>query len=131
MHEQFYKADFQLADNFSGLDRKSKGQSGEQFATMIYEANGFTIEQTDLRIGRNQVDLVASKTGVFHFVEVKFRQTLLDGHRAICAAQINRIASVAEKYMLDKTAYYQIDIFLIDRNMNWQRIDNFAREMHI
>ncbi len=113
------------------LSNLEKGKIGEEFAQSLYQKAGFDILETDLRIGRAQVDLVARRKDLICFVEVKYRRTMHEAHHAIKVAQLNRIARCADHYMQERPQNWQIDALLIDRNMNWQRIDNIPHAMHI
>ena len=113
------------------LTNIEKGKIGEEFAQALYRKARFEIAETDLRMGRSQVDFVAKRDGIYAFVEVKFRQSLDEAHAAIQAGQFTRIARVAEKYMFDKSSPWQLDALLIDKHMNWHRIDNIPYAMHI
>lgn len=113
------------------LSNIEKGKIGESFAQSLYKKAGFEILETDLRLGHTQVDLVAMRNELICFVEVKYRRTMHEAHSAINAAQLSRIARSADHYMQERTQNWQIDAFLIDRNMSWERIDNIPYALHI
>ena len=107
------------------------GAAGEAFAIDLYRKAKFEILEIDYRHGRSQVDFVAKRGNCVHFVEVKFRQTLDPLRRPVSQAQLQRIARVAEAYMINReNALWQIDIICVDRHFRWQRIDNISVDMH-
>ena len=49
------------------------GIVGEKLACTFFEQKGFVILHTNWRHGRCEVDIIASKNNVLHFIEVKTR----------------------------------------------------------
>ncbi|MFI3294781.1 MAG: YraN family protein [Rikenellaceae bacterium] len=54
------------------------GSEGESLATQFLLAGGYTILERNFRISRIEVDIIAMRDGVVHFVEVKSRVGRLD-----------------------------------------------------
>ncbi len=106
------------------LAAKEKGRSAERFAETYYRDEGFEILETNYRYGAFEVDLIARKGCVVHFVEVKFRKTLADANLALNQSQFWRIAKAAEFYLRDRQEFMQIDGFLVDHKLHWERLDN-------
>ncbi len=50
------------------------GISGEKAATKWLRQNGFLIRDLNWRIGKSEIDIIATKCGVTHFIEVKTRR---------------------------------------------------------
>ena len=50
------------------------GQHGENLAAEWLIQNGFRILQRNWRFGRKEIDLIATKTGILHIIEVKTRR---------------------------------------------------------
>lgn len=48
-----------------------KGREGEDKATFYLINQGFHIYQRNVRMGKGEIDIIATKEGVFHFIEVK------------------------------------------------------------
>ena len=55
------------------------GRTGETLAADYYRSRGFTILHTNWRHSYFEIDLVAEKGNMLHFVEVKTRRTALAG----------------------------------------------------
>lgn len=49
------------------------GKRGEELAVKYLEQKGFTILHRNWRFGRYEIDIIALKDGILHFVEVKLR----------------------------------------------------------
>lgn len=50
------------------------GRYGEQIAAEWLVANGFSIMHANWRYGRKEIDLIATKSGTLHIIEVKTRR---------------------------------------------------------
>lgn len=103
---------------------KQKGAAAENFAEKILAAEGYEILERNFRYSAYEVDLIAKINNTIHFVEVKFREKIVDAHFALSYAQFHRISKAAEYYMRDREEFYQIDAFLVDRKLHWERIAN-------
>ncbi|MFI3280661.1 MAG: YraN family protein [Rikenellaceae bacterium] len=65
------------------------GVCGERAAVAYLRSNGFLIREMNWRNGRYEIDIIAERWGVIHFVEVKSRQSggwstpedAIDGHK--------------------------------------------------
>lgn len=56
-------------------DSARLGAAGEKAATKWLRKNGFLIRDLNWRHGHSEIDIIAIKQGVTHFVEVKTRKT--------------------------------------------------------
>ena len=52
---------------------KDIGDKGEEFAAFILEQNGYSILERNFRSAFGEIDIIATKGGVLHFIEVKTR----------------------------------------------------------
>lgn len=85
------------------------GARGEQLAADYLSSSGFTIVERNWRAGSGQrehgeIDLIAQRQGVLHFVEVKSRVgDNFDGdfspEQAFTASKRNVVTRTAEKYI--------------------------------
>jgi putative endonuclease len=55
------------------------GQAGEEAVANYLQANGFEILDQNWKNRWGEIDIVAKKDGVVHFVEVKYRQSSAQG----------------------------------------------------
>lgn len=56
------------------------GKKGEKLAGSWLSAKGFAILACNWRHGRHEVDIIASRQDVLHFIEVKFRHSTMHGN---------------------------------------------------
>lgn len=57
-------------------DHIETGKTGEDLATIYLENKGYSIIERNFRSRRNEVDIIANKKTILHFVEVKTRSNL-------------------------------------------------------
>jgi putative endonuclease len=77
------------------------GISGETIAVKYFAANGYKIMHRNWRHGRWEVDLIAEKTGILHFIEVKTRLSKSFGHpeEHVDNKKIQNLINAAEEYL--------------------------------
>jgi len=56
------------------------GGRGEQMAEAYFTTNAFTVQHQNWRHSHWEVDIIATKEKVLHFIEVKTRRTKKFGH---------------------------------------------------
>ena len=62
------------------LTRGEVGSGGEKLAAQWLAKQGFTILKQNFRYGRYEVDIIAGRGPVLHFIEVKCRHSTRHGH---------------------------------------------------
>lgn len=90
---------------------KDIGDRGEDFASFILEQTGYSILERNFRSSFGEIDIIASKEGVLHFIEVKTRTGDKYGRpaEAVTENKARIIRRVAECY-------------LGKRRVSWKRI---------
>lgn len=106
------------------MDRKFLGNIGEDLAARLYQKAGFEILARNFRHGAYEIDLIAKRARIVHFVEVKYRRSLEEANFALSQTQFARIALAATAFMEARGEWMQIDAFLVDHKLQWERIDN-------
>ena len=102
--------------------RKQLGDHGEVFAMNLLEDLGYEILTTKFRSRMGEIDIIARKNGVYHFVEVKTRNGPAYGHPAesVDRNKRQRMVRTAEfylmRYHIDQAAM-QFDVIEIEVNM--------------
>ena len=91
--------------------RKNVGDFGEDFAVQLLTNSGFSILQRNFYTKVGEIDIIATKDGVLHFIEVKTRNGDQYGYpsEAVSLTKQNRIRKSAE-------------IYLQNRRITWQKI---------
>jgi putative endonuclease len=56
-----------------------RGKDGELLASSYLARKGFEVELCNWRSGHHEIDLIATKDGIIHFIEVKTRHTTTYG----------------------------------------------------
>ncbi len=91
--------------------RKNVGDIGENFAADLLANSGYKVIERNYRTKAGEIDIIAIKDGILHFVEVKTRNGDRYGYpsEAVTAAKQLRIKRAAEQY-------------LQGRRMQWNRV---------
>lgn len=91
--------------------RKNVGDIGENFAADLLTNAGYQVIERNYRTKAGEIDIIAIKNGVLHFVEVKTRNGDQYGYpsEAVTATKQQRIKRAAEQY-------------LQGRRMNWNKV---------
>lgn len=99
-------------------DTSKLGAIGEELAVGWLRSNGFSIMDRNWRSGHYELDIVASKCGTIHFVEVKLRRKggLTRPEDALSHAKVEALLNAANRYILahDIEADCQIDVIAVD-----------------
>ena len=84
------------------MDRKTKGNQGEEIAKRYYENQSYEILESNYRFNRAEIDLIALQDeNLLIFIEVKnrSRKDFGDPETFVSEAQQNRIKEAAEDYI--------------------------------
>lgn len=114
----FQRQDERTKDNRQ--EAKDFGKLGEDIATAYLEKHGYAIVERNDRLHHWEVDIIALKDGVLHFVEVKSRmsESFQSAEAAVDARKARRIMTVADRYIKShkRTEPAQIDIIAVVKN---------------
>lgn len=82
-------------------ERQDTGARGEELAARWLRDNGFELLHRNWRNGRCELDIVACKGGVIHFVEVKTRKagSLTTPEEALTPAKFRSLLGAARAYL--------------------------------
>ena len=77
------------------------GKLGEQLGAAYFVKEGFCILEQNWRHSHWEVDIIAHKSGVLHFIEVKTRRTKQFGHPedAVTKKKIRNLINASEEYL--------------------------------
>ena len=64
---------------FNELDSKELGKWGERIATQYIEKLGLTVVDTNYRTRLGEIDIIAKRDLVYHFIEIKARRGIQHG----------------------------------------------------
>ena len=82
-------------------EKQIRGALGEQTAVDYLRQNGFMIVERNLRIGRSEIDIIASRYDELHFVEVKTRKadSMTAPEEALTEQKLRAMRRAASAYM--------------------------------
>lgn len=103
------------------MNNKDTGFLGENMTAQYLMQNGFEILQRNWRYKHLEIDIIASKLGILHIIEVKTRSGIEFGYpeQAITAKKMQFLKNAAAHYQYEhpEWKYLQFDvaaIFLTD-----------------
>lgn len=81
--------------------KKRIGRYGEDFAAMVLDDMGYRVVDRNFETKMGEIDLVAYKDGVLHFVEVKTRTQTRYGYPAesVTDNKLNHMKKAAQIYI--------------------------------
>ena len=91
------------------MSNKLKGKLGEDKAKEFLLQKGFKILDTNFHYSRyGEIDIIAKKSNIIYFVEVKYRTTNTYGmpFEAITKTKLEKIISCARYYLLTSNVKY-------------------------
>lgn len=99
-----------------------RGREGEEMAAGYLVQNGYTLLQRNWRWGQLEVDIIALKADVLHFVEVKLRRTNQYGYpeESVGKQKLRFLMRAADQYLFLHPEYKKIcfDILAITAPQN-------------
>lgn len=98
------------------------GKDGEDLAWSFFERQGYVLLEKNWRHSRWEVDIIASKNNVLHFIEVKTRRSKNFGlpEDSVGNKKIQNLINAAEEYLYQHSQWtrIQFDILSIIINNN-------------
>jgi putative endonuclease len=107
------------------ISRSQIGSWGEDIATTYLRQNGYFICNRNWRQGRYEIDIIAEKAGVIHFVEVKTRRagSLIKPEETITPTKAAAMRKAAAAYLAQHPTNIEIEFDLL-------AIDLFPDQSH-
>ena len=77
------------------------GNEGETLAAAYFTEMGYQLLHRNWRCGKSEIDIIASRSGTIHFIEVKTRRTATFGHpeENIDAKKIKYLINASEEFL--------------------------------
>lgn len=106
-------------------ERQIRGAIGEQAAVDYLRQSGFMIVERNYRIGRSEVDIIASRGDELHFVEVKSRKygSMTAPEEAITEQKMRAMRRAASAYMSQRHSMLEPRFSLIAIEMVGERVE--------
>jgi len=82
-------------------DHNTTGSFGEGLAAKYFAEKGYQLVHQNWRHSHWEVDIIAHKDGILHFIEVKTRRTKQFGHpeEAVTKKKIRNLINASEEYL--------------------------------
>jgi putative endonuclease len=86
------------------------GKTGECLAAEWLVRNGFTVIQRNWRHHRYEVDIIAGRRSILHFIEVKTRRSLTYGHpeESVSKKKLEHVMEGAVGWLHRWPAYHRV-----------------------
>ncbi len=106
------------------------GMTGEALAAVHLRAEGFRVIEQNWRFGRLEVDIIAEKQGVLHFIEVKTRRSKRFGRpeEQVDARKIDHLAEAASEYLYRHPLWQRIQFDVLAITLGVQGAEFFFIE---
>ncbi len=111
--------EFEMVGEMTENGRKKLGAFGERVAAIQLEAAGYQIVARNWRCQTGEIDLIAQKNDVLHFVEVKTRKGRQSGlpEEALTPRKGQQLTQLALRYIAEyelDDADWQIDLVAVE-----------------
>lgn len=86
------------------MSTRDMGRTGEEIAARFLEKQGATIIARNFTVRGGEIDLIAEREGIVHFVEVKLRNHFAFGRgaEAVTAEKQRRICRAAVRFLAQR-----------------------------
>ena len=107
-------------------EKQIRGAMGEQAAVDYLRQNGFMIVERNYRVGRSEVDIIASRYDELHFVEVKTRKfgTMTAPEDALTEQKAKALRRAASAYMAQHRSPLEPRFSLVAIEMIGERVES-------
>ena len=91
------------------------GNTGEALAVRYLQGYGYNMLHQNWRHSHWEVDIIAEKVGVLHFIEVKTRRTKKFGHpeESVGKKKIQNIINASEAYLYQQPQWKRIQFDIL------------------
>jgi len=107
-------------------ERQQRGAIGEQAAVDYLRQNGFIIIERNWRVGKSEIDIIASRYDELHFVEVKTRKfgTMTAPEDALTEQKARAMRRAASAYMAQHSCMLEPRFSLVAIEMIGERVES-------
>ncbi|CAN5340302.1 YraN family protein [soil metagenome] len=95
------------------------GRTGENLAVKYLQDNGYFIKETNWRHRHWEVDVIASKNDVLHFIEIKTRRSRKFGfpEEDVNRKKISNLMHASEEYLINYPGWKRIQFDILSINL--------------
>lgn len=107
-------------------ERQQRGAIGEQAAVDYLRQQGFMIIERNWRVGKSEIDIIASRYDELHFVEVKTRKfgTMTAPEDALTEQKAHAMRRAASAYMAQHSCMLEPRFSLVAIEMIGERVES-------
>lgn len=111
------------------------GKQGEQLAEAYLVNNGFTILHRNWRFSHYEIDIIAVKDGLLHFVEVKSRATNQFGfpEENVSKKKVKDLMRAIEEYLFQHQQYtdFHLDLLSVTKGTGTEAEYFFIEDVYL
>ncbi len=106
------------------------GKLGEQLGEIYFTENGYEILEKNWRHSHWEVDIIAERNGVLHFVEIKTRRTASYGlpEEKVGRKKMQNLINAAEEYLYLHPQWKRIQFNILSITINNAKPEYFLIE---
>jgi putative endonuclease len=106
------------------------GRKGEDLAAKWLEEKGYKILHRNWRYSRAEVDIIAEKDGVLHFIEIKTRRSLTFGlpEESVDEKKLDTLMDAAEEFLFRFPKWERIQYDVLAIQIRGENVDYFFLE---
>lgn len=106
------------------------GKLGEQLGEIYFTENGYEILEKNWRHSHWEVDIIAERNGVLHFVEIKTRRTASYGlpEEKVGRKKMQNLINAAEEYLYLHPQWKRIQFNILSITINNGKPEYFLIE---
>ena len=103
------------------------GKYGEQLGVQFLSEKQFSIIHTNWKYSRYEIDLIASKNNVLHFIEIKTRKSMRFGLPEESADQkkMEKVMRAAEQYLYKNPQWVRVQYDVLSISISADGIKEF------
>lgn len=109
------------------------GKAGEKLAEVYLAEKGFEVLHRNWRCGHEEIDLIALRNGLLHFVEVKYRSSDYIGHpeEAVNKKKIRTLLRAIEQFLFQNPQFddFRLDILAITQKAGDEPVYFFIEDV--
>jgi putative endonuclease len=103
------------------------GQEGETLAIQYFAAKGYIILHSNWRHSHYEIDIIAHKAEMLHFIEVKTRTSNKYGHpeESVSKKKIENLMKAGEEYLYQNPQWKKIQYDVLSINLTKNKSPEF------
>ncbi|MBI1343434.1 MAG: hypothetical protein GC171_10925 [Terrimonas sp.] len=103
------------------------GKKGEAMAEQYLSGKGFFILHKNWRHSYYEIDIIATRGNLLHFIEIKTRRSVAGGHPedAVTKKKFRRLLNAADEFLFQHPQYRHVQYDILAITLHKNREDEF------